>query len=488
MKSLGKYEPLLGKIKQIYILVFIGYILIARIVPLVNFISLEINSLIYAALAAVGAMILAADFFMSFFVFKSRENVLLLVFLAVCVISSLLNMQYGITDNLKTLVWSAIQFFVLFSIVNVKDENEINTTMTRVMKLSSLVWFIGVLVSLTQFFLLIGYIAPFDDFPREQGFVDSRLFGVFTDPNFAAVTSIMVVLFCKLLLENCKSKAMRVYYYANIVVQFIYVVLSGSRTAMYGGAVLVFGVGLLATRNKELNKNNDKPMPKALLGGILATAVCIALIFAVQFTMPKMAELCSSLRAPAQTVEQHEEQSEVQPEAKQETHEEKTNEVEEVTLDRPDVTEDNISNNRFKIWSNYIAVSADHCLFGLSPRNLMSFLKANYPDNYLVQRGYDETHNGWLAIFVCTGIAGTLVMAAFFVCYACDFIRYLRAKKKEPIDTKVIVLLGSVFIIAFSALLQPEIFFINTYGAATFWLFMGYLLYEVKQVGVRSEE
>lgn len=473
MKCLEKYEPLLGKIKQVYILVFIGYILLARIVPLVNFISLEVNSLIYAALAIAGALILAADFLMSFFVFKSRENILLFAFLVVCVISSVLNMQYGITSNLKTLVWSAIQFFVLFSIVNVKNEDEINTTMTRVMKFSSLVWFLGVLASLIEFFLLVGYIAPFDDFPREQGFVDSRLFGVFTDPNFAAVTSIMVVLFCKMMLEDCESKAKRVYYYANIVIQLIYVVLSGSRTAMYGGAVLAFGVGILCTRNKELRKGSVKPMAKAFIGGAISAAVCVALIFAVKLTMPKLVELYNEISASVQTEQSYE--------VKKEHREKRLKEAEEMTLERADVTEDNYSNNRFKIWGNYIEVSADHRLFGLSPRNLMSFLKANYPDNYLVTRGYDETHNGWLAIFVCTGIAGTLVMAAFFVCYACELIRYIKAKKRKPIDTKFIVLLGSVFIIAFSALLQPEIFFINTYGAATFWMFLGYMLYFMKQ-------
>lgn len=478
MKSLAKYEDAFRKIKEIYILVYVSYILIARIVPFVNFISLGVNSVIYAVLAIAGAMILAVDFFMTFFVFRSRENIILFLFLLVCLISSICNMQYGIASNLKTLVWSAIQFFVLFSIVNIKDENEVNTTMTRVMKVTSAVWFAGVLISLAEFFMLVGYVAPFDDFPRRQGFVESRLFGVFTDPNFAAVTSIMVALFCKLLLENCRNKALRIYYYANIVLQLIYVVLSGSRTAMYGGIALAFALGLLSTRNKQLSKTREKAMPKAVIGGVVAVAVCVAFIFAVKFTMPKMVELCNIISSTIQSEEQYDK--------KKELREKRLKEAEELTLERPDISDDNISNNRFAIWSNYLQVSSDHRLFGLSPRNLMSFLKANYPDSYLVKRGYDETHNGWLAIFVCTGIAGTAVMTAFFVNYIYEFCRYIKAKKKQPYSTKMIVLLGSVFIIAFSALLQPEIFFINTYGAATFWLFMGYLLYYIKQSGVSS--
>lgn len=474
MKSLAKYEEAFKKVKEIYILVYVTYVLLARIVPLVNFITLGVNSIIYSVLAILGLVILLVDFLMTFFVFKSRENIILLLFLVVCLISSVLNMDYGITSNIKTLVWSAIQFFVLFSIVNIKEENEVNRTMTRVMKISSAIWFAGVIVSLLQFFGQVGYVSPFEDFARRQGFVEARLFGVFTDPNFAAVTSIMVVLFCWLLLKNCNKKAIRVYYITNIVVQLIYVVLSGSRTAMYGGVLLAFALGVLVVRNKELERANRKPFAKALIGGVAAVALSIGMIVLVEYSLPLIVEIGDSFSELLQTQEVADndvEQNEI----------DKEKEKEHVSLNRPDVSEDNVSNNRYEIWSNYLKISADHRLFGLSPRNLMSYLKANYPDNFLVTKGYDETHNGWLAIFVCTGIAGTLVMAAFFAEYIYQGCRYLKAKKNKTIETKIMVLFGCVFIVAVSAVLQPEVFFINTYGAITFWLFMGYLLYFMKK-------
>ena len=473
MKSLAKYEEPFRKVKEIYILCYVGYVLIARIVPLVNIISLGVNSVIYSALAIAGALIFAFDFLMHFTMFKSRENIILLIFCVVCVISSIINMDYGITSNVKTLVWMAIQFFVLFSIVNVRDSSEIDSTMTKIMKFTAAVWFIGVLVSVFEFLLQIGYVAPFDDFPRRQGFVEARLFGVFTDPNFAAVTSLMVILFCWMLLKTENKKPIRVYYYVNIALQLIYIVLSGSRTAKYGGLMLAFIVGLLCVRNRELGRDQIKLVLRSLLGGVVAVALSLAVIFVVKQTLPKMAELCNMISSTIQSEEDYDKMKKLRAA--------KLKEAEEISIERPDVTDENISNNRFKIWTNYIEASSDHRAFGLSPRNLMSFLKANDPDNYLVKRGYDETHNGWLAIFVCTGITGTLVMTAFFINYAYECCLYIKAKKKQAYDTKVIVLLGSVFVIAFSALLQPEIFFINTYGAITFWLFMGYLLYFMKQ-------
>lgn len=473
MKSLAKYEEPFRKIKEIYILLYVSYVLIARIVPLVNFITLGVNSVIYSALAIVGAVILLIDFLMHFTMFKSRENIILLAFCVVCAISSVINMQYGIISNVKTLVWMAIQFFVLFSIVNVRDGSEIDPTLTKIMKITAAVWFVGVLVSIGEFLIQIGYVAPFDDFPRRQGFVEARLFGVFTDPNFAAVTSLMVILFCWMFLKSETKKSKRVYCYANIVLQVIYIVLSGSRTAKYGGLMLAFIVGLLCVRNRELGNEQIKVVLKSLLGGVIAVALSLAVIFVVKQTLPKMAEGCNAVISTFQTQEEYDKMKKIRAA--------KLKEAERISIERPDVTDDNISNNRFRIWSNYIRVSKDHRIFGLSPRNLMSYLRVNEPMNYLVKRGYDETHNGWLAIFVCTGIAGTAVMAAFFINYARECCLYIKAKKKQPYDIKIIVLLGSVFVVAFSALLQPEIFFINTYGAVTFWLFMGYLLYFMKQ-------
>lgn len=481
MKSLEKFEGAFAKVKDIYILVYITYILLARIVPLVNFITLDVNSVIYSALAIAGVLILAVDFLMHFTMFKSKENIILFIFLIVCVISSVLNIEYGIVSNVKTIVWSAIQFFLVFSIVNIKSENEICRTMDRVMKISSAIWFVGVLASLVQFFTRTGYVSPFEDFSRRQGFVEARLFGVFTDPNFAAVTSIMIVLFCWLLLKDCNKKWVRGYYITNIVVQLIYIVLSGSRTALYGGVVLSFIIGMLVVRNKLLDiKEEGGIVELSIAGGVVAVILCFATIALVKNTIPQIADFGNSLYSLVQSQES---------DGKQDESKENRKDEDEISLERPDVNEGNISNNRYEIWSNYIEVSADHRIFGLSPRNLMSYLEANYPDNFLVTKGYDETHNGWLAIFVCTGITGTAVMAAFFGVYIYHGCRYLKSRKEKTIKTEILVLFGCVFIIALSAILQPEIFFINTYGAVTFWLFMGYLLYYMKkETAQRNEE
>ena len=462
MEKLKKYEDAFAKIKGIYIFVFVTYILLSRIVPLVNFISQDLNSVIYSALAITGAVLVAFDFFMSFSIFKSRENIILLVFWVICLISSLLNMKYGIVNNVKTLVWMAIQFFLFFSFVNTKDK-EINKTLKLIMNSSAAIWLAGVIASLVEFFLQISYIAPASDFPRRQGFTEARLFGVFTDPNFAALTSMLVIVFCLFLIKYCDSKKLRIYYWVNIAFQLIYIVLSGSRTAMLEGYMLVFFTAIVQARNAAIKKGQGSRALLSIARGVLAVAVSIALVFAVQKTMPFLAELCAPLRDSI-TIEIDED----------------INEEDIISLERHDVNEENISNNRFSIWKSAIEVSQGKRIFGVSPRNLLSYATEEFPDSYLVRMDY-ETHNGYLALFVNSGIMGTLAMLVLIVDVIRLICRYLKCKKKQEYDSEVIMLFSVLFIIAGSAIFQPEIFFVNSYGAAIFWLCLGYFMYFLKK-------
>ena len=83
--------------------------------------------------------------------------------------------------------------------------------------------------------------------------------------------------------------------------------------------------------------------------------------------------------------------------------------IKEVTLDRDDVNESNITNNRLQIWSSMFMISGDNRIVGLSPRNVLAYAKVNYPDSFVVKKNY-ECHNGYLAVLASTGIVGTIVL------------------------------------------------------------------------------
>lgn len=466
MIILKEYEETFRKIKQVYIIAFITYLMLARIVPFVNLISRDVNTFIFSSFAVAGAMILCVEFLMTAFVFKCRENLILLSFLIVCIVSSVCNIKYGIVNNIKTIVWTAIQFFVLFSVANIKNDSEIKKVINIIIKISSAIWCVAVVTSIVQFFFHVGYISQFSDYSRRQGFVDARLFGIFTDPNFAAITSLLIITFCCYLLKESTNKTIRIYYCINIAFQVIYVVLSGSRTGMIEGALLAFMLMFFESRNRGYERGENRVNIKAFIKGLIAIGVSLALIITIQSVMVKLAQADKDVKDENLIV---------------------NSEDEEITLKREDITEENISNGRFEIWRDALKISADNRLLGLSPRNLVPYAKANYPDSIIAVKGY-ETHNGYLAVLVGTGITGTLVMLLFVTYMVYNLALYFKQIKKRVINQEIILLISVLFIIAASAFLLLDIFFVNTYGAAVFWLFAGYLLYYIRQeTNVRSD-
>jgi O-antigen ligase len=139
---------------------------------------------------------------------------------------------------------------------------------------------------------------------------------------------------------------------------------------------------------------------------------------------------------------------------------------------RQDTQKEDVSNNRFRIWSDYLTFSKDTLLFGKSPRNLLPEIIALYPDSYVAEKTY-ETHNGYIYLFCATGIAGTLpwlVIIAFFVAKT---IRHIRRHK--TLDDSFIYLLTLVFLMGTKALTHGTVFFSYNFDASIFYIAFGAL-------------
>ncbi len=448
-------EPLIDKVKRIYIVLFITYLMLSRMVLFVNVITMNVNSIIYNLLAAGGCVILLWDFILNLYEFKSTENIILLSFLLVCGASTIINRTYGYMDNLKTLVWTAIQFYILFSSLYIKTQEKLQHSMKTIMSITTGIWFISTVISLVQFLLQIGYRMDFSEFSRRQGFVDSRLFGIYSDPNFAAVTSLIMIIFSLFLFLNGNNMLVRFFHGLNIVLQLLYVVLSGSRTGRYEAVILAFILPLLLIRNTLIKRRDRNYKIKSLAMAALITA--IVLVFTKYSAGPliKLAQIRQNLMGGA--AGEHISGG-------------------DIDLTREDVSEDDISNNRFKIWKSSVEVAQSSRIIGVSPRNLVPYAKANYPESYIAKTGY-ETHNGYLAVYVGTGIIGSIVISLFVLYMLYKILRYSIYRKGRVWNESAIVCFCTALVIGISALMLLDIFFVNTFSGAIFWLFTGYLLY-----------
>ena len=311
----------------------------------------------------------------------------------------------------------------------------------------------GVLISLIQFILLKGYrVHDYKGLLIRQGFIESRLFGILASPNYLSIISLVVVIFLVVRLKLLNN-SYRYVVYIVIAVNFIYIVLSGSRTT-YICLILASFVYALVIFYK---KNNLKSLGKV----ILSVAIVFISYKGINFTSEKYLEYNKA------------------------TLREKMWEEKNLSLERTDTSEENISNNRFAIWKSTATFIPKKPILGYSAGNWYEVGKKINPDEYIIREHY-LTHNGYLEILFYNGLVGLISMAIFILTFLKTLLNKIYKLKKEKgvEDNQLVMILMITLVIFVSNLfLSSTLYGISLLGIILF-LSIGYffsILNESKQ-------
>lgn len=451
-------ENKINKIIRIYIIISIIYSFVGRVIPLKQAVGEQLNGLIYILLAGIGALLLLLDFFTTKKWCKGKYIVVLYGFVVIVGISSLINIRYGFVDNMKTIVWTIIQIGLIYTFYTRFSKQELVHFFDRIWVGMSVFWFFPVVISIVQFVLCKGYIVKVEDRHLRQGFYDNRLFGVFNDPNYAAVFSLCVIVAMLYLLKKISDKKVRIFFKANIVIQYLYIVLSGSRTALVC-MTAVTGFYLFMMCYQKIHGHWNW---KRVIGVVLVPLVSMSIVV-IAFNLVQRASVIIPMSY------YHFVDGEKGFHIKINDDEE----IDATLTERRDGKQGNVSNNRVTIWKAYIKGMKGDILFGGSPRNVLVKWQEKNPKGYLVETGY-ETHNGYIYVLVGTGVIGLGVIVVYMILYARKMILYM--KKNYQIPSEVMFTFVFLIIVLIDTCFFTELFFIQGLITILFWLHCGYAL------------
>lgn len=457
VETLRKYENVVDRIKGWYIVVFVSFLLLSRMVCFVDLVTNRLNGLCYMAGAAVGGVLCVAELLLHARRYLKKEYYLLAFFVLACLFSSFLFRDYGISENLKTMMWTVLQLFLFTSVLPFGKEEDAGSVACGRIALKRLAYsliaihFVAVTISVGQFLLQSRYIVPDYNgtYDRRQGFYDERLFGVFTDPNYAAAASLLAILAALALMHRREKKlGLKI----TVVMNAVYIVLSGSRTAMVAMAVVLPVWEYFRWRNARIQDGKNWHLSGALrAAGICAASLLFFVCSGTVFTA--VADVTVNIR-PYVGLSPYEEE-------------------EKISLERQDTGED-ISNNRMAIWSGAVTLWKDYPVTGLSPKNMVSYARSCHPDSYIAKTGY-QAHNGYVALLVGSGLLGTLPIAVLFVLFMKELFFYLNRNRGKKIPEGILLCLAVMMTIGISAVFLLEIFFTVTITVTSvlFWLCAG---------------
>lgn len=424
------------KINLVFLSVISFYCMAGLIVPL-QFISA--NKFVTLGMTLMGVLLGLYNFFVKKAYLFVRKIEYLILFFVMNIITSLLVIKYGFSTNIKNLVVFFIYFFAIYPIFQTFTKQKSRLLFNLFFSVITVANTVGVFISLVQFYLLIGYrVFDYKGLLIRQGFVESRLFGILASPNYLSIISLIVIIYLWMRL-SALNKIVKTLAISSIVLNFAYIVLSGSRTTYICLVVAAFLYSLVKFEFRDKLKS------------FVAVLLTVGLVFLSYNGVKYSSDLY--LRAHSAEIQRNKEKGENN----------------NLTLERTDTSEENISNNRFAIWQSTASFIPKRPLFGYSAGNWYELGKTYDASAYIIKEHY-LTHNGYLELLFYNGLFGFLPFAAFMISFIWASIKkFLKDKKNKVLDDELVSgLLMTVVILISNLFLSSTLYGISLLGCILF--------------------
>lgn len=379
----------------------------------------------------------------------TKGIILLGLFLFSYAIAIVCNIKYGLGADMANLVI----LFLTIAIGYVTNSDYEKNSKLKEIKIISHVFIVlidlSIIASIVMLFIGYGDTLHYDGYQKNIGFVENRLWGVFGDPNVAAVFSVVCLLLCIYFLKTTKHK---MFYIFTLILVFMYLAFSDSRT----GTVCMIISGSFVSY-AALSKLLYKKYKNVILGRTLSIIVAVVISFSVSM-VPK--QIQKGYNGIVEFVNR--------------------NNTEEDALDLTikreyDLSQD-VTNKRAEIWRSGIEIFVDKPITGIGFHHLKDYVKQELPNTYLAQKdvNFSHFHNEILNVLVSQGLLGFIPIFLFAVTSIVDvFKKYLTLKDKEYFGFAIGI--SCLLTICVGIMLNQGILYSYMPINLLFWMYLSYM-------------
>lgn len=427
-----------------------------------------------------GCLLIAYDFFTKKRMFKTVNWGLPLALIFCYCITILVNIRYDLYMNIKHVIYLALSVLLLYGRDRNSSKEKLLNLLRKANNIIIVLSFFAGIASIVMFIFKIHFTFWHGETLMRQGFLENRLFGVYTSPNSAALMTIVVfaAMMLNALIINDGKMKFNWFYIVNSVVQGILF----SLTLSNGGMVTLFVFLTIFVVVYVLPKFMTKySVSKSIAVSVLVLAIFLGgakiAIDGVRYVMSYVPSLVETI------ITSDDADNPIQDDDKQEEDKVKFERIE---------SGDDMSNGRFSIWSGSLKLLKQHPIFGYGDLNVEEGDNVRFDasvlneqeSTWLYKHG-GNLHNAYVQVLVFSGLVGFIVFMAFALSIVKKLGFALIYGRK---NTQLYNILAIFFVIlgAFSANAFVESHLIyrmqNVYGTI-FWLFAGIavLLAEIYQ-------
>lgn len=413
-----------------------------------------------------GAGLVAWEFFTKRRMFKSIYWALPLCIIAAYVISILLNIRYNLYMGVKHFVYLCISLLVLYGQDRKKSFEDIKKQLYRINKIILIIVFISSLVSIIMFMFRISFSFKSGDMTFRQGFLENRLFGVYTSPNTGALFSVISLsaMLMNSIIKHGKIK-FNGFYIVNLIVQIVYF----SLTLSNGGFLTLVAFAILFAvvyffPKMQLKKGTVSAVLLSIVFAVVMIAGVRGVMYGTRYVMsyvPSVVDKAIDRNASVEADKEKEEQK--------------------IQFERIE-SGDDVSNGRITIWTGSLKLLLQHPLFGyadmwVEEEDTVRFDRSVLDENELVwlYKPNGNLHNAYIHIAAYSGIVGFALVLIFALLLVKKIgFALLRGRKDTQFYSLLAVLFVTLGTIAANGMVEAHILYTrqDPYGAI-FWLYTG---------------
>lgn len=415
-----------------------------------------------------GIIVVAVTYLKDKSLFKNKLNCILFGFLIFSFIGVISNYHDNFMRDL--LDWTYLVVFCL-AFINVDKNKSKDMIYKELFTVSALVVYLSFFVSLTSFIL---YIICFKGSVMVQGqeylFGDfeNRLFGILGNPNSGALLSLISIFSSLIILSIIRfmktkniKKGMIYFFRFNIVLQFIVLFLSNSRSAII--AIIVGCVIIFFALGKKIFTPIIKNTILQFIICIIMVCVGCSAIYGASIISNKIIGYIPMAFSYFNIEVTDNSNNNIKKEV--DSLEPTENEREYKTKD--------ISSGRYDIWTADLKVAKQYIFTGVGSANVIDKVNKYFQKK---SRIASNTHNIYLEVLVSNGIFSLILILAYFGSIVFMGIKKI-LKSKNIYEEKLVncLLIGLVLSIMAENLFDSNLLgFMNLLIVPVFWTYLGY--------------
>lgn len=185
---------------------------------------------LFVKLTLVSGMLLMIIRLVKYKKYKKMPGLILMILFCLSfALSTFMNRQYGMIENGKWIIWTALQFFALYVCDVDRETKDYLKEFQIVSHIMIIYSMIASVISLKM--LITSFSKIWQTVDGEflvSGFIWGRLWGCYTDPNYGGAFAVVAIIL-SLVFFIKKKNLWRIVYVCSIVVNFLYLIFSDSR-------------------------------------------------------------------------------------------------------------------------------------------------------------------------------------------------------------------------------------------------------------------